>query len=148
MFVCITHTKIRRGMKYADCILRREVIPPPTNVVYLTYPLRAGSDKRSVFERNKVGLNSEFSFSSKVTTPSLPCYLIIIERRTDGFMAFPMALKLSEMQTALSWIWTRVTVSLSIRWLSSNSEDQGSMEYPFIAITPRSTLTLLGFSSI
>ena len=62
----------------------------------------------------QLDLNSEFSFSltsclTNTKEPSLPYYLIIAEKRTDGFMP----LVLWEMQTAWSSIWTQVTVSIS-----------------------------------
>ena len=50
-------------------------------------------DTRSIFKRSKVGLSSEFSFfltscQIKAKEPSLPNYLPIAKRRSDGFMPF------------------------------------------------------------
>ena len=86
---------------------------------YLPNPsARAGYDPRSVFKRSLAGLNSEFSFSwtsclTKAEEPSLSYYLPIAGGRTTGFIPFPRVLALCEMQSVLSRIWTRVTVSIS-----------------------------------
>ena len=45
--------------------------------------------------------------------PSLPYYLPIAGGRIIGFIPFPKVLVLCEMQSVSSWIWTRVTVSIS-----------------------------------
>ena len=63
-------------------------------------------------------MNSDFSFSktsclTKAEEPSLSYYLPIAEGRIIGFIPFPRVLVLCEMQSVLSRIWTRVTVSIS-----------------------------------
>ena len=42
----------------------------------------------------------------------VPNYSLIAEWRTDGFIPFQRTLAWSETQTASSWIWTRVGVSI------------------------------------
>ena len=63
-------------------------------------------------------MNSEFSFSltsclTKAEEPSLPYYLPIAGGRIVGFIPFPRALGLCEMQLVSSRIWTHVVVSIS-----------------------------------
>ena len=86
---------------------------------YLPNPsTRAGYDTRSIFKWSLTGLNSEFSFSytsclTKAAESSLPYYLPISGGRTIGFIPFPRVLRLCEMQSVKSRIWTRVAVSNS-----------------------------------
>ena len=61
-------------------------------------------------------LNSESSFSktsflTQVTETSLLYYLLIAERKRDGFMSFPKTLACSKNQT-LSRIWTWLAKSI------------------------------------
>ena len=63
------------------------------------------------------GLNSEFYVSktgchTKINEPSLPRYLSIAGERTVGFIPSLRLLVQCEIQTALSQVWTRVTVSI------------------------------------
>ena len=60
----------------------------------------------SIFKQSKAGLNSVFFLLHwLLNKPSLPYYLPIAERQTDGFMPFSNALTLKrETQTALSRI--------------------------------------------
>ena len=79
---------------------------------------RAGYDTRSIFKRSLTDFNSEFSFSLtsgliKAEEPSLPYYLTKTGGRIIGFIHFPRALVLCEMQSVSSRIWTRVAVSIS-----------------------------------
>ena len=69
------------------------------------------------FKQSLTGLNSEFSFSyticiTKADEPRLPHYLPIAGGRIIGFIIFPRVLVLCEMQSVLSWIWTRVAESI------------------------------------
>ena len=59
--------------------------------IYPTTTPQARYDTRSISKQSKAGLNSEFSFSY-VKEQSLPYYLLITEKRTDGFMPFPRIL--------------------------------------------------------
>ena len=67
------------------------------------------------FKRGLTGLNSEFSFSltSCLTKAEEPYYLPIAGGRIIGFIPFPRALVLCEMQSVSSRIGTRVAVSIS-----------------------------------
>ena len=90
----------------------------PMYIIFTNPSARAGYDTRSIFKRSLTGLNSEFSFSktsclTKAEEPSLPYYLPIAGGRIIGFITFPRVLVLSEMQSILSRIWTRVAVSIS-----------------------------------
>ena len=72
----------------------------------------------TIFKWSFISLNSEFYFSktlchAKVKELSLPYHLAIVGERIIGFIHFPRVLRLCEMQTASSKIWTRVTVSIS-----------------------------------
>ena len=88
--------------------------------IIFTQPLRPGRKWHTVnfFKRSLTGLNSEFSFSytsclTKAEEPSLPYYLPIAGGRIIGLIPFPRVLVRWEMQSVLSRIWTRVTVSIS-----------------------------------
>ena len=89
------------------------------NYIYLPNPsTRAGYDTRSIFKRSLTGLNSEFPYSStscltKAEEPSPSYYLPIAGGRIIGFIPFPRALVLCEMQSVSSRIWTRVDGSIS-----------------------------------
>ena len=77
-----------------------------------------GYDKRSICLQSLADLNSELSFSktgyhTKVKKPREPFYLLITGGRIVGFIPFPRALGLCEMQIALPRIWTRFNVSIS-----------------------------------
>ena len=66
--------------------------------------------------RSLTGLKSEFSFSKTsclTEEPSLPYYLPIARGRIIGFIPFPRALVLCEMESVSSGIWTRVAESIS-----------------------------------
>ena len=87
-------------------------------IIFTNPSAQAGYDTRSVFKRSLTGLNSEFSFSktsclTKAEEPCLSYYLPIAGGRIIGFIPFPRALVLCEMQSVSSRIWTRVTVSIS-----------------------------------
>ena len=82
-------------------------------VIFTNPSARAGYDTRSIFKRSLTGLNSETSCLSKAEEPSLPYYLPIAGGRIIGFIPFPRALVLCEMQSVSSRIWTRVVVSIS-----------------------------------
>ena len=78
----------------------------------------AGCDTRSIFKWRLTGLNSDSSFSqsschAKVNEPSLLFYLFTDLERIVEFLPFLRALASWEMQTALSRIWTQITVSIS-----------------------------------
>ena len=82
-----------------------------------TQPVRLGQDvTRSIFKQSEAGWNSEISFKTgcltKTKEPNRPYCLCIAGRKTDGLMLFPVVLVLSEIQTALSRIWTRVANSV------------------------------------
>ena len=95
----------------AGWILRDAYLPTP--------PLRQDMTQgQFFFKQSLTGLNSEFSFSktsclSKAEEPSLPYYLPIAGGRIIGFIPFPRVLVLYEMQSVLSRIWTRITMSIS-----------------------------------
>ena len=79
---------------------------------------RSGWETRSIFQRSKPCLNSNFSFSStgcltKAKEVSLLYSLPKVNGSTDGFMPFPRALAWSEKQINSSRIWTRVTDFIS-----------------------------------
>ena len=83
-------------------------------VIVCIYPTPPGSGARLIFKRSLTGLKSEFSFSLmgyhiKVEEHSLLCYLPIAGGRIVGFILFPRALALCEMQTVLSRIWTHIS---------------------------------------
>ena len=79
--------------------------------------MRAGCDIKSIFKRNSIGLNSEFSSPRLVAIPrlmiSLPYYLLIAEERLIGFITFARVLALCEVQIVSFRIWTLVAVSVS-----------------------------------
>ena len=82
-----------------------------------------------------MGLNSDFTFFSiscltKTKEPYLSYYLAIAEGITSGFILFLRALAQSEMQTALSKIWTLVTNFIS------NNDDCYAKCSTFISPTP------------
>ena len=84
-------------------------------IIFTNPSARVRYDTRSIFKRSLTGLNSEFSFSqtsclTKAEEPSLPYYLPIAGGRIVGFIPFPRALVLCEMQSVSSKIWTRVAV--------------------------------------
>ena len=56
---------------------------------------------RSIFQRSKAGLNSEF-FLNKAKEPGLPYYLSIARGRIVGFIPFPRVFACYEMQTVSS----------------------------------------------
>ena len=71
------------------------------------------------FKQNLTGLNSEFSFSQvgchiRVKEPSLPYYLPKAEEKIVWSITSSRILVLWEIQTALSRIWTGVTMPISI----------------------------------
>ena len=87
-------------------------------IIFTTHSARAGYDTRSIFKQSLTGLNSEFSFSltsslTKAEEHSLSYYLPIAGGSLIVFIPFPRVLVLCEMQSVLSRIWTRVTVSIS-----------------------------------
>ena len=57
--------------------------------------------------------STKTSCLTKAEEISLPYYLPIAGGRIIGFIPFPRVLVLCEMQSVLSRIWTRVTVSIS-----------------------------------
>ena len=76
-------------------------------------------DTRSIFKWYKAGLNTEFSFFYtgcliNVKEPSLPYYLLIVEKRTYWFMPFPRALEWTEMQLHVIFTYTRNSFYLNI----------------------------------
>ena len=97
--------------------------------IYPTPLQWAGYDTKSILKWSKASSSAivsilhlcrphKFSFFffqtgclTKVKEPSL--FYLPIARRTFGFMTFPRALVQSEMQTALSMIWTQVTNFIS-----------------------------------
>ena len=100
-------------MKENSWKLRQEEI-----IIFTNPSARAGYDTRSIFKRSLTGLNSGFSFSqtsclTKAEEPSLSYYLPIAGERIIGFIPFPRALVLCEMQSVSSRIWSRVAVSTS-----------------------------------
>ena len=85
--------------------------------IYSTPLPRVGCDKRSILIRNIVDFNKEFSFSLsgcpiKANESILPYHLLIIGKRTEGFMPFTRVLARSGAQTAPYRIWNRVTDSI------------------------------------
>ena len=79
---------------------------------------QAGCDTSSIFKQSITGLNLEFSFfqtgcHTKVKEISLPCFLLKAGERTVGIIPFSRILLPCEIETASSWIWTRVTGSIS-----------------------------------
>ena len=76
--------------------------------VFTNPSTQAACDKRSTFKQHLTSLKLEFSFSnnsyhSKIKESSLLYYLPIA-----GFIPFPRALTLCEMQTAWSRSWTQI----------------------------------------
>ena len=92
------------------------------NMYIFNYPSTwEGYDPRSIFKWSLIGLNSELSFSlnsefsfPKIEETSLFCYLPLAGGRITGFMHF---LRLCELQTVLSRIWTWVTMSISFDYI-------------------------------
>ena len=83
--------------------------------IYLTPPYE--QDTMSIFKWRLTGFNSEFSFfqtscHTKVKEGSLLYYLPIVGGGIVGCILFPRISALCEMQTALSKIWTLVTLSI------------------------------------
>ena len=76
---------------------------------------RAGCDTRSIFDA-EVGIQNFPSPNLvailRLKSPVCPTIVPIAGGRIVGFIPFPIVLVISEMQTALSSIWTRVTVSI------------------------------------
>ena len=101
-------------MKHSLILISHSSIDP----LFINPSPRAGYDTRSIFKQSLTDLNSEFFFSktsclTKAEEISLPYYLPIAGGRMIRFIPFPRVLVLCEMQSVLSRIWTRVTVSIS-----------------------------------
>ena len=107
-------------------------------ILFTNPSARAGYDKMSIFKWSLTGLNSEFSFSwtfclTKAEEISLSYYLLIGERRMIGFIPFPRALVLCEIQLAWSKNWTVVAVSISY---DDNHYTSGTSYKGWYAINP------------
>ena len=68
---------------------------------------------QSIFKLTKVSLNFFLLLDWLPNEPSLPWYLSIAEEKTDGFVSLLRTLVQSEIQTALSKIWTLANNSIS-----------------------------------
>ena len=105
---------------YASKLTLTKILPNIWLTLVLLYIFtipyaRKRCDTRSIFKRGLTGLNTEFSFSeigclNQNKETSVPFYLLQARRRIVGFLSI---LKLGEMQTVLSRIWTQIAEPIS-----------------------------------
>ena len=83
--------------------------------VFVTHLPWVGYDTRLIFKWSTAGSNSVFPFLKLITKPRLknlicPIIFPIAGRKTYGLIPFPRAFVQSQIQTALSSIWTPVLI--------------------------------------